>query len=266
MKLQMELQRPTRFQRFVMKNAPFRWLRNWAWVRYSRTAFPDAQLKEQADYMEATTGTRPNRMVGPHGYRKIPVLVLLATLPACESMNDTRLRTSIGVGQTEVTGEYKDESRAVSGSQMSGRVEISRESTTIPNVEVGLRALVGTHGVEETEDKITLELDSMDLGGAVVIRPYVDISEQVRAYFEGFAGYRHSWGGLEVRDKHDKLLTSDGNDGGLMFGAGGGFEIELSKGHDLLIGVEWSRSLMQDSGLKLDLDDFSVVVGHGLSW
>lgn len=56
----------------AMTRVPFRWARRLAWVRYHKRLMSDAKLREDADYVEDTTGRRPTHLAGPHGARRVP--------------------------------------------------------------------------------------------------------------------------------------------------------------------------------------------------
>lgn len=196
--------------------------------------------------------------------RKIVALAVVASvvLAGCESTNGLRLRTQIGAGLTELGAEHKPSGTelAVSGNTGTARVEVSRAPDYMPNIEVGLRVLGGVHNVSGANPGF--DLDTTDLGGALVFRPFLDVSDDVRLYAEGFAGYRHSWGDLTI----DGLGSDRGDYGGILFGGGLGAEFSLSRSTSLVLGVEWSRNILTEQGVRLDIDDFVGTVGFAVGF
>ncbi len=196
------------------------------------------------------------------------VVTSLVLLTACESTKDMGLRTMAGGGFSslgvDVSGVGNER---IDGHQASVRVEVTKQPEYMPNMEVGLRFLGGFHGYDQTENGLSLDLDTWDLGAAVVFRPFVDLGETgVRLYAEGFVGYRHYWGDARLGDSTGTISSGKDDDGGVLFGAGLGTEIKMTKNGSLLLGLEWARHLTGDDGVDLDMDDFSALVGWSIKF
>lgn len=186
----------------------------------------------------------------------------LACLVGCESTEGWRLRTMAGGGASRLTDEFEGNSSSFSGLQASVRAEVANPIDYMKNTEVGLRLIAGVHQFDETEDGVTVDFDTIDLGLAPVFRGFLDVSSSVRLYGEVFGGYRQVWGDLTV-SASGMSETVRGDDGGIFFGGGIGAEFAISHNSSFLLGAEWSRNRLKDEGETLDLDDFSLLVGMG---
>jgi hypothetical protein len=195
----------------------------------------------------------------------LTAICLIALLASCESTDDMRIRAMIGGGPSNGNAEFGGAEGTMDGGQGSLRVEWARQPDYVDNVDVGVRILAGFHDIYASDRARTLTVDTLDLGVIAVVRPYVDLSEASRLYFEGFGGYRHSWGDIELLGGMG-ILSDSGSDGGVLYGFGVGVELANDPNNSLILGLEWSRNLLGDGGLDLDLDDFTFLTGWSFSF
>ncbi|MHC5064900.1 MAG: outer membrane beta-barrel protein [Planctomycetota bacterium] len=187
--------------------------------------------------------------------------IALCLTTACQSTAPPTARFMAGGGYSEVdidvSGLGSDE---IEGYHATLRGEIAQAPDFAPNVEFGARLLTGLHDFEDTEDGITLELETFDLGAVAVVRPFLDINESFRLYVEAFGGYRHYWGESEARG-FGISIDDDDDDGGGIFGAGIGSEYKIDDSTRFLFGLEWSRHYSSTSDVDFDTDDYAALIG-----
>lgn len=194
--------------------------------------------------------------------KTLPILFIALLLASCETSKPKTLRIMLGAGSSELEVDGNS-SQTIDGDQLSFRVEVAQEVAS--NVEFGIRGLLGTHDFDETEGGLTLDFETTDLGLVGVVRPFVDINQDFRAYIEGFAGYRHYFGDATISGPGISISSED-DDGGAIFGLGLGGEFRLNDRSRIVLGIEFSRHLTNDAGIDLDADDLSFLIGMSLSF
>ncbi len=186
---------------------------------------------------------------------------LCALLGSCQSTDQFGLRTMVGGG----TSELRVDRDSGDGSHQTARIEVTNSPADLGDMEVGIRLLGGFHDFDDSDGAATVDLEMTDVGGVIVIRPYLPVSERVQLYLEGFAGYQHSWSDLSVDNGMGGIFEEKGHDGGFLYGGGCGAEFALDEYNSLIFGVEWSRHLTEDN-FKLRVDDLTALVGWSISF
>jgi hypothetical protein len=191
--------------------------------------------------------------------KTVTTLVALATLTACSTTAPVDLRTVLGAGYSTISVDPSGASNTDhQGQTTTARIEVSQELDYLDNVEVGLRAIGGLGTVDDADGDVLIDADNMDLGGALVVRTFYDVSDSARLYAEMFGGYRHFW--VEQKGFRDE------DDGGLLFGLGVGTEFQLSSSTSLILGAEWARTMTKKRHTRNRLDDLSALIGLSVSF
>ena len=112
--------------------------------------------------------------------------------------------------------------------------------------------------IDDGDGGVNLDMDSLDLGGAAVVRTFYDLESGTRLYAEGFAGYRHFWS--------EDINGKDVDDGGLLFGLGIGSEFLIAPGARFIVGLEYAKTMTKKGGHGIDVDDFQALVGLAISF
>lgn len=163
-----------------------------------------------------------------------------------------RLIGTVAGGATSIKGTADSDSLSGRGGNLSVRAEITQAVDYFENTEVGLRIGVGARDGNATPDGVDVHAESGELSAVGTVRGYVPVSNRLAFYGEGFAGYAHNFGTVRGGP-----IDTDGNGGGLLFGAGVG----VATSNGLRLGLEWSRREFDIDPVELRADDVAIVIG-----